>query len=388
MTSTSKEILARLVSFPTVSRDTNLPLIDFVEEWLSRHGVAATRVQSDDGRKANLYASIGPAEPGGVILSGHTDVVPVDGQPWSADPFTLTERDGRLYGRGTADMKGFIAIALALVPEMKELRRPVHLALSYDEEVGCQGAPRMIRELAGLVPRPAAVIVGEPTGMQVATAHKGIAIYRTEVTGREAHSSQTHRGVSAISAAARLITRLDEIARERRAAAEAEAGQGRGRGFEPPYTTVQVGMVKGGTAVNIIPRHCELTWDVRTIPGDDAGAIAEALERYAEEAVLPEMRAIAAEVGIATKMILGAPALREEPESAAVRLALSLTGDAATGRVPFATEAGLFQEAGIPAVVCGPGSIDVAHQPDEYITLEQMAAGEGFLRRLLERLRE
>ena len=377
---TPREILARLVAFPTVSRDSNLPLLDFVEEHLRAHGVAATRVPSDDGVKANLHATIGPAVPGGVVLSGHTDVVPVDGQPWDTDPFQLTARGGRLHGRGACDMKAFCAIALSLVPEMKRLRRPIHLALSYDEEVGCLGAPRLIRDLLARVPPPAAVLVGEPTEMRVMTAHKGIAVFRTIVTGHEAHSSQTHRGVSAVMTAARLITWLDDQARARQVETPA------GSGFEPPWTTIHVGTVHGGTAFNIISRRCELCWDVRNVPGDDPAAIAAELQRYAEAHLAPEMRRIAAGTGVETAPLVSAPALRDEPESAAAVLAKSLTGETVTGKVPFSTEAGLFQEAGLPAVVCGPGSIDQAHQPNEYITVEQLDAGEAFLRRLIARL--
>ncbi|MCC6555950.1 MAG: acetylornithine deacetylase [Polyangiaceae bacterium] len=376
----TRAMLARLVAFPTVSRDSNLPLIDFVEEYLRGHGAMTRRVPSDDGRKANLHAIVGPAAPGGIVLSGHTDVVPVDGQPWSTDPFALTERDGRLQGRGACDMKGFIAVALALVPEMKGLRRPIHLALSYDEEVGCLGAPRLIREICEASPPPAAVIVGEPTGMKVVTSHKGIAVYRTTVTGHEAHSSQTHRGVSAVTNAARLIVRLDEIGRALRERAPGDSG------FEPPWTTVHVGTVRGGTAVNIISRHCELLWDVRSLPGDDPAAIAAELGRWAEEELLPEMRRIAPEAAIETVEVVRAPALRDEPESAAATLAKALTGEATTGRVPYGTEAGQFQEAGLPSVICGPGWIDQAHKPDESISLEQLDAGEGFIRRLIARL--
>lgn len=376
----ARELLARLVAFPTVSRDTNLPLIDFVEDYLRGHGVTATRVPDEGAPKANLYATIGPMEPGGVVLSGHTDVVPVDGQPWDSDPFTLTEREGRLHGRGAVDMKAFCAIALALVPEMKHLKRPVHLAFSYDEEVGCFGAPSMINELCARVPRPAAVIVGEPTGMRVATAHKGIAVYRTVVTGHEMHSSQTHRGVSAVTVGARLAAHLDDIARELAAAASPESG------FEPPWTTVHVGMIRGGTAINIMARHCEITWEARALPGEDVRSITARLARYAEEHLLPEMRRIAPETGIETLQIVSAPPLRDEPGSPAAALARALTGDFSAFRVPFATEAGLFQEIGLPTVVCGPGSIDQAHQPDEYITLEQLEAGTTFLRRLIAQL--
>jgi len=377
---TPREMLARLVAFPTVSRDSNLPLIDLAEDWLRGHGAAVTRVPAEDAPKSNLYATIGPMEPGGVVLSGHTDVVPVDGQPWDSDPFTLTEQDGRLHGRGAVDMKAFCAAALALVPEMKQLKRPIHLAFSYDEEVGCAGAPPMIRELCARVPRPAAVIVGEPTGMRVATAHKGIAVYRTVVTGHEAHSSQTHLGVSAVTTGARLIAHLDDIARELSAAASP------GSGFEPPWTTVHVGMVRGGTAINIISRQCEIHWEVRALPGEDPRVVAERLARYAEDELLPEMRRVAPETGIETAVLMSAPPLRDEPDSAAAELSRALTGDGTAFQVPFATEAGLFQEIGLPTVVCGPGSIDQAHKPNEYITVEQLDEGAAFLRRLIAHL--
>ncbi len=375
-----RAMIERLIAFDTVSRNSNLALIDFVRDYLADHGVDSTLVTSDDGRKANLFATVGPPVEGGVVLSGHTDVVPVDGQPWSSDPFRVIERDGRLYGRGSCDMKSFIAIALALVPEMQRLKTPIHFAFSYDEEVGCQGAPRLIQAMTERLPRPAAVIIGEPTGMRVVTAHKGITGVRTVVTGHEAHSSQTHRGVSAVMTAARLISHLDDLARQR-----AEQGPF-DPDFEPPYTTIHVGLVRGGTAVNIISRECEFEWDIRHIPGDEPEAIIEQFRQYCRERIEPAMRTVSPRTGVHTEISVQAPALAHEPDNAAIELALALTGQNTTHKVPFAAEGGLFRNAGIPAVLCGPGSIDQAHQPDEYISLEQVEAGTHFMRRLIEHL--
>ena len=260
---TPGEMIEKLVSFDTVSRNSNLEMIGYINDYLKGFGVQSHLVESDDRQKTNLYATVGPMIEGGVVLSGHTDVVPVDGQPWNSDPFSVVERDGKLYGRGTCDMKSFYAIALALLPEMNKLKKPIHFALSYDEEVGCQGAPRMIRQIANTLPRPDAVIIGEPTEMKVVTAHKGITGVHTVVTGHEAHSSQTHRGVSAVMTAANLIHWLDQQAHKRREHGPHDSE------FEPPYTTIHVGTIQGGTAINIISRHCEFGWDVRHIPGDD-----------------------------------------------------------------------------------------------------------------------
>ncbi|TVP80779.1 acetylornithine deacetylase [Thioalkalivibrio sp.] len=375
-----RAMLERLVAFDTVSRNSNLVLIDFVKGWLARHGVDSLLVRSDDGDKANLLATVGPAVPGGVVLSGHTDVVPVEGQPWTSDPFRVVERDGRLYGRGTCDMKAFLAIALALVPDMHGLRRPIHLALSYDEEVGCRGAPRLIDTMLEQLPRPAAVIVGEPTEMHVVSAHKGIAVMRTVVTGHEAHSSQTHRGVSAVTTAARLIAHLDDLARQRVEHGPFAAG------FEPPYTTIHVGTVHGGTAVNIIARECSFEWDVRSIPEDGPEGILEGFREHCRTVVEPQMRVIGPGSGVATELLVEAPPLAHEDLNPAIELACRLAAVDTTVRVPFAAEAGLFQRAGLPSVICGPGSIDQAHQPDEFIALEQVEAGLGFQRRLIEAL--
>jgi acetylornithine deacetylase len=376
----TQELLERLVAFPTVSRDSNLPLIEFVQDYLKQHGIAATLVPNDDGTKANLYATMGPHKPGGVVLSGHTDVVPVDGQPWHTDPFTLTERDGRLYGRGTCDMKAFTAIALSLVPEMQALTSPIHLALSYDEEVGCLGAPRMIEQLKTQIPTPSAVVVGEPTEMKLVTAHKGLMAHRTTVRGHEAHSSQTHRGVSAVMTASRLITHLDDMARTLRAQTSSNTG------FEPAWTTIHVGTVQGGTAINIISRHCEFTWDLRNIPDDDPQELLDRFQHFYEEKVLPEMHDVDPETRIDTTIMARVPALRHEPASAAVKLVQDLTSETAMFKVPFAAEAGQFQEAGFPTVICGPGSIDQAHQRDEFISIEQLDKGVDFMRRLIAHL--
>ncbi|MCP4994807.1 MAG: acetylornithine deacetylase [Gammaproteobacteria bacterium] len=374
-------MIEKLVSFDTVSRNSNMALIDFVRSYLSEHGVESHLVPNEDGSKANLYATIGPMVEGGVVLSGHTDVVPVDGQVWDTDPFTVVEKAGRLYGRGTADMKSFIAIALALVPQMleSELERPIHFALSYDEEVGCIGAPYMIREMAKVLPRPLAVIVGEPTRMRIVNAHKGIGSFTTTVTGYEAHSSQIERGVSAVMTAARLITFLEEMMFENRNGASPDSP------FEPPYTTIHVGVINGGTAVNIISRHCDFSWDVRTVPGDTS---LEFVERFRDhcEPLIEEMRRVSPDCNITTVIKSDAPALRPEPGGAAEQLCHHLSDDVSAGVVSYATEGGQFQEVEFSTVVCGPGSIDQAHKPNEYIEISQIEAAERFMRKLVDHL--
>ena len=380
LSDTAVEMIARLVGFPTVSRDSNLDLIEFVRGFLGEHGIDSHVVHNADASKANLYATIGPMVAGGVVLSGHTDVVPVEADTWASDPFTLTERNGRLYGRGTADMKSFSAIALALVPEMlaRGLARPIHLALSYDEEVGCLGAPDMIARIAAELPAPCAVVVGEPTGMQVVTAHKGIMGLETVVTGHEAHSSQTHRGVSAVMTAARLITRLDDMARQN------AAGRPSQTAFEPPYSTIHVGTVRGGTATNVISRECRFRWDIRCIPEDDPHAFLNHFERYCRDDVLPGMRALSPSTDIVTHVASNVPALGPEIDGEAEALVRRLTGSNASAAVSYAAEAGQFQQAGFSTVMCGPGSIDQAHQPDEYIERAQVDACVAFMRRLID----
>jgi len=376
-------MLARLVAFDTTSRDSNLALIEYVEGLLGDLGIASTRVPNADGRKANLYASLGPVAEGGIILSGHTDVVPVDGQAWSSDPFSLTERSGRLYGRGTCDMKGFLALALAAAPAFAEagrLNRPIHLALSYDEEVGCLGAPAMIAEIARHVPKPAAVIVGEPTNMEVVHGHKGITSYVVTVTGHEAHSSLTHLGLSANMMSVRLMHSLSELAR--RLEREADPASP----FVPPHPTLTIGQINGGTAVNILARQCVFLFDLRFPPGIDPMKL---LGPFLAEtqALDAEMKARFPETGVQVVRRSLTPAFAPEPDGAAERIARSLAGDNGPPRVvAYAAEAGQFQEAGFSTVICGPGSIEQAHQPDEFVERTQMERGAAFMLRLAELL--
>lgn len=377
---TAQELLARLVAMPTVSRDSNLELIDFVREYLDSYGVTSRLVMSPCGLKASLFATVGPPVAGGVVLSGHSDVVPVDGQQWSSDPWRLTERDGRLYGRGTSDMKAFSALALALVPEMHRLQRPIHFALSYDEEVGCQGAPALIDALTEAVPAPLAVIVGEPTSMRVVTEHKSLLIFETRVRGLEAHSSQQHLGVSAVMVAGRLIAWLAE--RQRACAERTPADPA----LEPAYTTLHCGLVQGGTAQNICARDCRFVTDIRARGHDSAHGHLQAYQRFAREILEAEMCAVHPDCGIEIEVLADVPGFQARPDCEAVRLAHRLTGHNDSDAVVFGAEAGQFQAAGHAVVMCGPGSIDQAHQPDEYISLEQLAAGERFMRRLIDEL--
>jgi acetylornithine deacetylase len=374
------EILERLIGFPSVSARSNLDLIQWIRDELARHGIKSDLVPAPDGQpKANLWASIGPDAPGGLVLSGHTDVVPVEGQPWSSDPFTLSQRDGRLYGRGTSDMKGFIALCLALAPEMlaRPLKVPIHFAFSYDEEIGCLGAPHLIAELGKRFPKPALAIIGEPTELKLGTRHKGCYSFETEITGRDAHSSQTHKGANAIVAAAAIVGELDRIAEELTHSPLNDAN------FEPPYPTINVGRIDGGTAVNIVARHCTVHWDFRATPGADPALVLPQLERFIAGTVLPRLQRVAPEARVVTRPRAQVPPLVDEPGGAAESLVKFLTGANQTIGVAFATEAGQFQAAGLSAIVCGPGSILQAHQPDEFIELSQMAAGEAFLRKLI-----
>jgi acetylornithine deacetylase len=375
-----REMLAKLVAFDTTSAKSNLALIDFVRDYLAGHGIESRLIFDDQRSKANLYASMGPGGPGGVVLSGHTDVVPVAGQPWSADPFTLRESNGKLFGRGTCDMKGFIALALSLVPEMQSagLKRPIHIALSYDEELGCLGAPRMIADIKANLPLPEVAIVGEPTRLKLGNKHKGCYGFDLEVTGRDGHSSATHRGVNAITYAARAIAYLDDMAERFRREGPFDPG------FDPPYTTFNVGEIGGGTAVNIIARQCKVAWEFRPIPAVDPKTVVAEVERFLNQDLAPRMREKAPEAGVAMSEACVVPPLVPRPGSPAEALARHLTGANDTIGLAFGTEAGQFQEIGIDAIVCGPGSIEQAHQPDEFIELSQFAEGEAFLRRLID----
>jgi len=386
-TYTPEEMLERLVAFPTVSRDSNLDLIHFVRDYLAGLGVESRLVANAEGTKANLYAQVGPGEPGGVILSGHTDVVPTEGQPWTTDPFRLTAKGDRLYGRGTCDMKGFDALVLAMVPEMQAagLKRPVQIALSYDEEVGCLGAPDMIAEMRETLPPADAVIVGEPTSMQVVSRHKGVIRIETSVRGHEVHSAQMHLGVSAVMVAARLATWAEDQMLAARAAVD--PADPVSALFEPPYSTWHVGEIHGGTAPNITAKDCGFWLDIRTMPGEDQD---EAIARYEARVAQAEreMRAVCPDTSITVRLNSRTPGCRKEPEATAEaeRLARALTGDNGEHVVAYGTEAGQFQDAGYSAIICGPGSIRQAHQADEYIERSQLAAGEAFLRRLIGRL--
>ena len=376
---TPREMIGKLVSFDTTSHLSNLALIEFVEAYLASHGVASRRVMNEDGTKANLFATLGPADqPGGIVLSGHTDVVPVEGQDWSSDPFSVVEREGKLFGRGTSDMKSFIAIALASVPEFLKggPQVPVHFALSYDEEVGCLGVRPMIDSIIRTMPKPQVVIVGEPSSMKVVNAHKGIQSYNTKVTGLEFHSSQTHLGVSAIQYAAELISFLMKLADEMR-----DRGDASGR-FSPPFTTISVGLIKGGTAVNIIPKSCSFLWEYRPLPDADPSEIIARFNVFAEEQVLPRMRAVFPGAQIETATRAQSPGLGARDGDPGETLVMKLAQCNSAEAVSYNTEAGLFQLADIPTVVCGPGDIAQAHKPDEFVELSQIAECERFMKRL------
>lgn len=379
---TSIEMIRRLVGFDTVSARSNLAMIDFVRQYLAGHGIATHLVPNSHGDKANLFAAIGPDAPGGVLLSGHTDVVPVEGQPWSSDPFALAERDGKLFGRGTADMKSFIAVALAMAPELKNrtLRRPIYFAFSFDEEIGCLGAPLLIERLGRDLPKPALAIVGEPTSMKVVNAHKGVCAYATTIIGRDAHSSAPQLGANAILFMGRFIAFLDGLTAELKA--EGDGAAIPGLEFDPPWTTLGLGVIHGGTALNIIARECRLDWEFRPLPGVDAAAIRTRAERFVADRLLPDLRRAAPDGSIVIAELCNAPALRPEAAGAAEALALRLTGSNRTATASFGSEAGQFQESGISTVMCGPGDIAQAHQPDEFIAVDQVRQCEGFLRRL------
>lgn len=381
MQAKTRDMITRLIGFDTVSRNSNMELINYVRDYLAGFGIESHLVENADGSKANLFATVGPNVEGGVVLSGHTDVVPVDGQPWDTDPFVLTEKDGRLYGRGTCDMKSFIAIGLAMVPEMikADMKRPVHFALSYDEEVGCLGAPDLVDRLVTGIAKPAAVIVGEPSSMTPIIAHKGMTVAKTTVIGHEAHSSQMQRGVSAVMTAARLITFLDDMMARNKAQADPQSP------FVPPYSTIHVGTVHGGTAVNIISRECSFTWDVRALPGDKVDNYLEPFRDYCES-LLPDMKAVSPNASITTEIIANVPPLTDDGDDTAQHLAMRLSGCQHCGVVPFVTESGQFQERGYSVVVCGPGSIDQAHQPNEYIDISQVTECETFIEKLIEHL--
>lgn len=377
----SLAILDRLVAFDTTSRNSNLALIEWVEDFLAERGVASQRVANADGTKSNLFAIVGPAVAGGVVLSGHTDVVPVDGQPWTSDPWVVTPKGTKLYGRGVADMKSFIALALGHVDAAlaAQMKRPIILALSYDEEIGCLGAPDLIRILSDAVPAPSAVIVGEPTDMKVVSGHKGIASFHVVVEGREAHSSKIDQGVSAIMEALKLMQTVADLGAEARAAADPNSP------FDPPGATMTIGLVEGGTAVNILARRCSFAFDLRAPSPAETEAL---FQRFMAAATKldAEIKARAPEGGVTVSVRSKSPGLMPAPDSAAERLARMLTGDNGVSAAAYGAEAGLFQQANMAAVLCGPGSIEQAHQPDEWIERDQIALGGRFMEKLIAHL--
>lgn len=378
---TAQELLARLVAFDTTSAKSNLALIAFVQEKLAAHGLTVTLTPSAAGAKASLFATIGPDGVGGVGLSAHSDCVPVTGQNWTTDPFTLTERNGKLYARGACDMKGFLACVLASLPlfTSRPLREPVHIILSYDEEVGCTGVRPLIARLGKDLPRPRVIVVGEPTTMAAIDAHKRIDAYSTLVIGKEAHSSKPHLGVNAISIAAELISEIDRLGTDLAFAERDER-------FDPPFSTVQAGIIEGGTALNIVARSCKFQWMVRSLPSAPPQTVPDALAAFAARELLPRMRTIAPDAGIETTHHGSVPAFAARPDSEAVTLALALTGSNAVNAVSYGTEAGLFEEAGVPTVICGPGDIEQAHAADEFIEVAEIEACLAFLAKLAARL--
>ena len=368
-------MLKRLVAFDTTSRNSNLELIQYIQGYLRDHGVKSTLVPNEEGTKANLYASIGPEVEGGVVLSGHTDVVPVDGQAWVTDPWTLSEKpDGNLYGRGTCDMKGFIATCLSHVPAFQNarLKVPMHFAFSYDEEVGCFGVKELIADLRDAGIKPLACIVGEPTLMVPAIAHKGVYRYKCCVRGKEAHSSLTPHSVNAIEMAARVVGRVRDMAEG------FEQHEPRFEGFDVPFSTASVGQFHGGIADNVVPRDAEFRYEFRDLPTANAAQMQAEVLAYAKS-LEPAMKKVAPDAGFGFETICEIPSFLGSKDDPVTRLAQELSGEKGTTLVAFGTEAGLFKNAGISTVVCGPGSIQQAHQPDEYVSLEQLARCEAFI---------
>lgn len=375
---TTIDTIARFISFNTESARSNLDLISWVEGHVSSENVTCSRTPNADGNKATLCITIGPPVDGGIVLSGHTDVVPVEGQAWSSDPYSLRQADGKLFGRGTCDMKAFGAIAVAHVPDFvaANIKRPIHIVLSYDEEVTSRGSIAAIEEFGRRLPRPAAVIVGEPTMMKVADTHKSISTYHTTVFGHEAHSSKPFLGANAIAGAAELVQELYRFA------ADLEQQTDPTGRLDPPYSTVSVGTISGGTARNILARECKFHWEFRGLPGVPQDLALRHLERFCENVALPKLRRFVDDASIETTIGTEVPGLVGEPGSIAETLALKLSQSNETFAMPFATEAGQFQVRGYPTVLCGPGNVDQAHQPDEYISVEQVAACAEFMRRL------
>ncbi|HZH28665.1 MAG TPA: acetylornithine deacetylase [Azospirillaceae bacterium] len=372
------EILDRLIAFDTVSSRSNLDLIAWVADHLDGLGVPVRLTHDDEGRKANLWATIGPEDKGGVVLSGHTDVVPVEQQVWTSDPFKMVERDGKLFGRGTADMKAFIALCLANAPDFlaRNLKTPIHFAFSYDEEVGCFGVQRLVADVVKNLPLPRLAIIGEPTEMRIIAAHKGGCVLRCTVKGHAAHASSPQLGANAIYYAADIVRFIRDLQEEFKAKADPASG------FSTPFTSFNVGTIQGGVANNVVAPECALNWEFRAMPGTDPAEIVRRVEDYVRTELLPRLKAETPDGDIRMVKLYDVMPLVPEPDSEAEQVVRRLTGANSTGVVSFGTEAGTFQAAGIPAVVCGPGSIDQAHQPDEFISLDQVAKGDRFMKAL------
>jgi acetylornithine deacetylase len=366
----TQNILGDLIAYPTISADSNLELIAYCADYLEELGARVTISTDATGTKANLFAGLGPDIDGGIVLSGHSDVVPVAGQDWSSDPFEMVERDGKLFGRGACDMKGFLAATLALAPDYAalELKRPVHFAFTYDEEVGCLGGKALVAELQSMGLRPAAAIIGEPTSMRVIEGHKGCYEYTTEFSGLEGHGSLPHLGVNAVEYAVRYISRLMDL-REELKNSTPKASR-----FVPPYSTIQVGRINGGVAHNVIAGDCSVDWEFRPVQKSDSDYVEQQTRKIVEDELLPAMQAIHVGANITTRMVGGVEGLELAAESEARATVMELTGSTQTDVVSFGTEAGLFQDAGISAVICGPGSIEQAHKADEFVSLEQLQA--------------
>jgi acetylornithine deacetylase len=372
------EMTRRLIGFDTTSRNSNLELIGFVQQYLDGLGIESLLVHDETGKKANLYATLGPKDRPGIALSGHTDVVPVDGQEWSTNPWDVVQKDGKLFGRGTCDMKGFIGTVLAMVPRFLAagLRTPIHLILSHDEEVGCVGVRRLIHMLKDMPVRPRAVIIGEPTGMKVVIAHKGKLSVRCHVRGFEAHSSLAPQAVNAIEYAAEVIMFVRKMGE--RFATEGPFD----RDYDVPHTTAHTGIVRGGTALNIVPKDCSFDFELRYLPHLDPQKLFGEVRDFAEKVVAPVMQKKVPGTGFRWEDISAFPGLDMREDAEIVALAKTLSGANSTTKIAFGTEAGLFQKAELPAIVCGPGSIEQAHKPDEFVAIEQLALCEQFMHRL------
>ena len=379
----AEEILSDLIGFNTVSAHSNLALIKYIEDYLSNFGLNPVRISNVDGTKANLYATIGPSDKPGIILSGHTDVVPVANQPWKTNPFELIRKPVndkiRLYGRGTADMKGFISVVLSKVPNFikANLKTPIHIAFSYDEEVGCLGVGSMIEDMCENLFKPQLVIIGEPTSMKIVNAHKGIQGFKTEVIGVAAHSSAPHLGVNAIKYAAEIINFLSRLAKDK------ESNNENSNRFDPSWTTFNIGQIQGGEALNIIPEYCSFNWEFRPIPEEDIDLIKSKFDSFIEEFIQPQLQKESPKARVITKPLASVLPLQEDQNSLAERLARHLTGHNSTTTASYVAEASQFQSKGISAVLCGPGNIEQAHKANEWISSDELKKCDAFLERLI-----